>query len=154
MAKTLIRHAVKTDFRTLLEIDESSFPRGVAYDSAELSYFMTREGSETLVFESDGQIVAFLILEVHSTRRSATLVTLDVRENHRRCGHASALLKRSEEILMDYGVEIYELQVDVSNRGAIAFYKRHGFKTVRTLKNYYANGNDAYMMVKELLGRS
>jgi len=151
MAKTLIRHAVTADFNTLLEIDKASFPGGVAYDAVELSYFMNRDGAETLVVEEAAQIVAFIIIEVHRTRRSATIVTLDVRETHRRSGHGTQLLSRAEEILVDYGVELYDLQVDVTNRGAIGFYKKHGFGTVRTLRNYYANGNDAYLMVKELL---
>jgi ribosomal-protein-alanine N-acetyltransferase len=150
MTKTLIRHAISADFETLLEIDEASFPGGVAYDAAELAYFMNRDGAETIVAEVDGEIVAFLIMEIHRTYRTATIVTLDVRNGHRRKGHASQLLKRSEEILADYGVECYDLQVDVTNRGAISFYKKHGFTTVRTLHNYYANGHDAYLMVKEL----
>ena len=151
MAKTVIRHAVTADFNSLLEIDEASFPGGVAYDAVELSYFMNRDGAETLVLEEDGDIVAFLIMEVHRTRRSATIVTLDVRETHRRNGCGTQLLTRAEKILQEYGVEAYDLQVDVTNRGAITFYKKHGFNTVRTLKRYYANGNDAFLMVKELL---
>ena len=151
MVKTLIRHAVSADFNTLLEIDKASFPGGVAYDAVELSYFMNRDGAETLVVEEDDRIVAFIIIEVHRTRRSATIVTLDVRETHRRSGFGTQLLSRAEEILTDYGVELYDLQVDVNNRGAIGFYKKHGFGTVRTLRRYYANGNDAYLMVKELL---
>jgi ribosomal-protein-alanine N-acetyltransferase len=151
MVKTLIRHAVTGDFDTLLEIDEASFPGGVAYDAVELSYFMNRDGAETLVVEEDALIVAFIILEVHRNRRSATIVTLDVRETHRRSGYGTQLLSRAEEILTDYGVEFYDLQVDVTNRGAIVFYKKHGFENVRTLRRYYANGNDAYLMVKELL---
>ena len=150
MAKTLIRHAVREDFETLLEIDEASFPGGVAYDADELSYFMTRDGAETIVAEEDGQIVAFIIMEVHRTRRTATVVTLDVREAYRRRGYGTQLLQRAEEILADYGVELYDLQVDVTNRNAISFYKKHGFDVVRTLSNYYANGNDAYLMVKDL----
>src|SRR5437764_12463507 len=126
MAKTLIRHAVREDFETLLEIDEASFPGGVAYDADELSYFMTRDGAETIVAEEDGEIIAFLIMEVHRTRRTATIVTLDVRENHRRNGYGTRLLMRTEEILHDYGVELYDLQVDVTNRNAIYFYKKHG----------------------------
>ncbi len=150
MTKTLIRHAVKADFESLLAIDVSSFPGGVAYDAAELAYFMNHEGAETIVVEVNGTIVAFLIMEIHPTRRTATIVTLDVCENERRNGYASQLLGRSEEILLDYGVEAYDLQVDVTNKGAIAFYKKHGFETIRTLKRYYANGNDAFLMVKEL----
>jgi ribosomal-protein-alanine N-acetyltransferase len=148
--KTLIRHAVDADFNVLLEIDEASFVGGVAYNAAELSYFMNREGAETLVVEEDGHIVAFLIIEVQAGRRRATIVTLDVRASHRRSGFGTQLLTRAEEILINHGVETYDLQVDVTNRGAISFYNKHGFKTVRTLKNYYANGNDAYLMMKEL----
>jgi ribosomal-protein-alanine N-acetyltransferase len=151
MAKTLIRHAVKADFESLLEIDEASFPCGVAYDAVELSYFMNRNGAETLVLEDEGKIVAFLIMEVHRTRRRATVITIDVSESHRRFGYGSRLLARSEAMLNDYGVEVYDLQVDVTNRGAIEFYRKHGFTTVRKLPNYYANGHDAYLMVKELL---
>ena len=150
MTKTLIRHATKTDFEFLLEIDEASFPGGVAYDAAELAYFMSREGAETIVVEVDGTVVAFLIMEVHRNRRRATIVTLDVLETHRRVGYGSQLLKRSEQILGDYGVEVYELQVDVTNHAAIVFYKKHGFKNVRVLPKYYANGHDAYLMLKEL----
>jgi ribosomal-protein-alanine N-acetyltransferase len=148
--KTLIRHAVAADFNVLLEIDQASFPGGVAYNAEELSYFMNRDGAETLVAEEDGTVVAFLIAEIQTGRRRATIVTLDVRATHRRSGYGTQLLERAEDILTDYGVETYDLQVDVTNRGAIDFYKRHGFKTVRTLKHYYANGNDAYLMMKEL----
>ena len=148
--KSLIRHALPTDFKVLLEIDEASFPGGIAYNAAELSYFMNRDGTETLVAEEDGQIVAFVIVEIQTGRRRATVVTLDVRATHRRSGYGTQLLERAEEILVDYGVEVYDLQVDVTNGGAIDFYKRQGFKMVRTLKNYYANGNDAFLMMKEL----
>jgi ribosomal-protein-alanine N-acetyltransferase len=73
-----------------------------------------------------------------------------VRDGYRRKGYGTRLLNRSEKILSDIGVEAYDLQVDVNNHGAIRFYKKHGFRTVRTLRRYYANGNDAYLMVKEL----
>ena len=150
MTKTLIRHAVRDDFETLLEIDEASFPGGVAYDADELAYFMNRAGAETILVEEDGTIIAFLIMEVHRNRRTATIVTVDVREDSRRKGYGTQLLMRAEEILGDYGIELYDLQVDVSNNKAIRFYKKHGFSVVRTLPHYYANGHDAYLMVKEL----
>ena len=150
MAKTLIRHAVDTDFKVLLEIDKASFPPGVAYDSTELTYFMNRNGAETLVLEAGGRIVAFLILGVDRNRGRATIVTLDVRSEFQRRGCATQLIVRAEDILRDHGVKAYDLQVDVGNAGAIEFYGKNGFKTVRRLQNYYSNGHDAYLMVKRL----
>jgi ribosomal-protein-alanine N-acetyltransferase len=150
MVKTVIRHAVAADFGDLLEIDQASFVGGVAYDAAELSYFINRDDSETLVLEQDRQIVAFLILEVHQYRRWGSIVTLDVREGYRRNGYGTQLMKRAEDIFVKSGIEAYDLQVDVNNRPAITFYKKYGFRTVRTLCRYYANGNDAFLMVKEL----
>src|SRR5207244_12597200 len=130
MAKTLIRHAVREDFETLLEIDEASFPGGVAYDADELSYFMTRDGAETIVAEEDGEIVAFIIMEVHRTRRTGTVITLDVREAYRRSGYGTKLLQRGEEMLVDYGDELWDLQLEVKNRSAIRCDQTHACNVV------------------------
>jgi len=150
MPKTRVRQAASADFPTLLNIDKASFPPGIAYDSAELSYFMRREGAETLVAEENGEIVGFLLVDILARRRTATLVTLDVCEAHRRNGFATELFTVSEKILRDREIKRYELQVDVSNSVAIDFYKKHGFEIVRQLQRYYSNGHNAYLMAKTL----
>jgi ribosomal-protein-alanine N-acetyltransferase len=148
MAKTLIRSAARGDFAALLAIDQTCFPRGIAYDAEELAWFISRPGAHTLLLEDEGGIAAFLIFELR--RKRATMITLDVREEHRRRGYATLLLERSEAMLQELAAERYELQVDVGNTAAIAFYLRHGFRTLRTLPRYYANGHDAFLMVKTL----
>jgi [ribosomal protein S18]-alanine N-acetyltransferase len=150
MTKTLVRNAASADFPTLLKIDKASFPPGIAYDFVELSYFMRRKGARTLVAEVDGDIVGFLLLEIMSRRKAATLVTIDIRAEHRRKGFGTELLARSEQILREAAILRYELQVDTANADAMVFYRKHGFVIVNTLKGYYANGNDAYLMVKEI----
>ena len=150
MPKTLIRRATAADFPDLLKIDEGSFPAGIAYDALELSYFMNRRGAETLVLEHGGQIAAFLIMEIHRNANSATMITLDVLQDFRRRGFASKLLEQSQKILAEHSIATYELQVDVGNSAAIAFYKTQGFEPVRILREYYSNGNDAYLMAKKL----
>lgn len=150
MAKTLVRNAASADFPTLLKIDKASFPPGIAYDFVELSYFMRRKGARTLVAEVDGDIVGFLLLEIMSRRKAATLVTIDIRAEHRRKGYGTELLARSEQVLREAAILRYELQVDTANADAQVFYRKHGFVIVNTLKGYYANGNDAYLMAKEI----
>jgi [ribosomal protein S18]-alanine N-acetyltransferase len=148
--KTLIRLATSADFETLLTIDAASFEREIAYDSAELSFLMKRPGAETFVLEEEGAVAAFLLMEVNRRRRRATLVTLDVRSERRRHGLATDLLRHSEIALQGYGVGTYDLQVDVRNEGAVAFYRKHGFEVSRRLKKYYPGGHDAWEMVKTL----
>lgn len=150
MAKTIIRPATSADFPVLLAIDAASFPLGISYDSEELSYFINQDGAETIVLEDGGTIAAFIIVDVDRKARSATIVTLDVREEFRRKGYGSQLLRRSEEILLEHNVTTYGLQVDVTNAGAITFYEEHGFRAARKLSKYYPDGHDAYLMIKSL----
>jgi ribosomal protein S18 acetylase RimI-like enzyme len=150
MAKTIIRHAIRADFAVLLEIDASSFPVETAYDSKELSYFMTHNGAETIVLERAGMVEAFLIVDFDYRKRTATIVTLDVRGDCRRLGYGTKLLQRAEEIVIEHDIREFRLQVDVNNSGAIAFYGKHGFQTARKLNHYYPDGHDAWLMLKTL----
>jgi|SRR5688572_4186547 len=148
--KTLIRYATSRDFPILLSIDEACFPPEIAYDALDLKHMMSRPGAETLVLEEDGEIVAFLLMDVDRKRRTATLVTLDVLEAHRRKGYASNLLARSEKSLNEFEVTTYNLQVDTKNEAAMAFYRRNGFAVDRLLRKYYPGSRDAWQMVKKL----
>src|SRR5262245_48229129 len=107
MRITHVRSANDSDFPTLLQIDQTSFQSGIAYESSELSYFMQRDGSETLVIESEEEILGFILVEVRRRKKSATMITLDVRAEHRRHGCATQLLVASEEILRKRRVQRY-----------------------------------------------
>jgi ribosomal-protein-alanine N-acetyltransferase len=138
------------DLETLVAIDHECFPEGVSYDEWELDYFMSLPGAITLVAETDGKTFAFLVTDIRSRGKAATLVTLDVRASKRRAGIGSALLDRSETLLRGNGVASYLLQVDTENTSALSFYTYHGFRIVDRLPDYYANGSDAYLMEKRL----
>ena len=42
------------------------------------------------------------------------------------------------------------LEVRTNNINAIKFYKKHGFKKISTIKSFYQNGEDAYLMEKNI----
>ncbi len=151
--KRLIRSTIPSDFATLVAIDQSCFEKDVAYDSYELRYFMSRPSATTLVAEVDGTIAGFLVLDMQGDRSGATLVTLDVRDSYRNTGIGSELLVHSEDLLARGGSTRYTLQVDTVNSVALEFYRRRGFRVVRTLRRYYPNGADAYLMEKQVAKR-
>lgn len=148
--KRLIRPALPDDFATLVAIDQSCFEEDVAYDAYELRYFMSQSSATTLVAEVDGAIAGFLLFEIRGAQSGATLVTLDVTDIYRNAGIGSSLLAHSEELLANHHTTCYRLQVDTTNSVALEFYSRRGFHVVRTLRHYYPNGADAYLMEKRL----
>lgn len=61
--------------------------------------------------------------------------------------------KLFDEILEDSKINKSEsvvLEVKVNNEKGIRFYTKNGFEIVNIRKNYYADGTDAYLMLKEL----
>ena len=60
------------------------------------------------------------------------------------------LMADAERRMALAGCESCTLEVRVSNTVAINLYKSFGFKELTLRKNYYENGEDAYLMYKEL----
>ena len=65
--------------------------------------------------------------------------------------------KGLSKLLMDYGLKEghnkgcmnYSLEVRVSNERAICLYKKYGYEICAIRKDYYADHEDAYLMVRK-----
>jgi len=71
-----------------------------------------------------------------------------VREGYRNKGIGSELLKHI--IKKPGNVRKVRLEVKMSNKEAIKFYKKYGFVIKETLPDFYPDGTDAYLMEKSL----
>ena len=158
-----LRDYRREDFDRLWQIDQACFPAEVAYSRVELSLYMRRAGSFTLVAEAnpkDGatsqpettgarEIVGFIIAEAR--RRGGHIITIDVPEQVRHLGVGSELLTATEKRLRAAGCPTVSLETAVDNLPALAFYKRHQYFVTGTLRRYYSNGVDALVLKKDLL---
>ena len=145
----LLRPYESADFVRLYALDHRCFPPGIAYSKRMLRYFLRAPQSECFVAVKDEQIAAFIITEAKGSL--GRILTLDVEESQRRFGLGSLLLTRSEESMAGRRVREVMLETSVENAAGIAFWQRHGFRTVGVLRGYYLGRVDAYEMRKEII---
>ncbi len=149
MAVTL-RSYEPHDFAALHRLDQSCFPAGVCYSKTTLRYFLTISSADCVVAADGARVAGFILTEENPPL--AHIITLDVAEAHRRHGVGSALLAESEKNLALRGVRSVLLETAIDNEAAVAFWKRHGYRTEAVLKRYYLARLDAYEMRKILPG--
>lgn len=149
MAVTL-RSYEQHDFAALHRLDQSCFPAGISYSKTTLHYFLTISSADCIVAADGARIAGFILTEENPPL--AHIITLDVAEAHRRQGVGSAVLAKSEKNLALRGVRSILLETAIDNEGAVAFWKRHGYRIEAVLKRYYLGRLDAYEMRKILPG--
>lgn len=146
----LLRAYQPDDFDTLYKLDQSCFPRGIAYSKTTLRYFLALASAECLLAVEHADVAGFILCERDGPL--AHIITLDVAEAHRRSGVGSLLLNAAEKNLTAQGVRTVFLETAVNNHAAVNFWSRHGYITEGILKRYYLNRIDGYEMRKKLSG--
>jgi len=84
------------------------------------------------------------------TDPGAQILNIVVEKAYRKKGVGSTLLTHTVAFCKEKGIENLTLEVRPSNQAAKALYGHHGFKVAATRKNYYKDGEDAYLMNLEL----
>jgi ribosomal-protein-alanine N-acetyltransferase len=86
-----------------------------------------------LGFVKKGHVVSVAVLEEHQGKGVGTALMLE--------GMKGVIIRKSDEIY---------LEVRVSNESAVQLYKKLGFIIKSRLKSYYRDGEDAFLMAKDL----
>lgn len=95
-----------------------------------------------------GVCVALLTFSVAMDQ--ADVEGIVTRVDKRRCGIAEKLFFKAQERLLELGVKKLFLEVRQSNIPAKNLYNKCGFSEISVRKNYYSDGENAIVMVKEL----
>jgi ribosomal-protein-alanine N-acetyltransferase len=143
-----LRDYKPSDFDSLFEIDQSCYPVGIAYSKRELRVYLQMPGAESIVAETANALAGFCI-SAHQDARGY-IVTIDVLEQFRRTGMGSALLNEVERRLAAKGVHEVRLETATDNESAVAFWQKHGYRSLGVRKEYYPGGRDAFAMSKAI----
>lgn len=102
-----------------------------------------------MVAECGGRVVGYSVGVIEEGSKGH-LISIAVEEAYRGRGLGRSLIKEFEVRVKSLGVTEVVLEVSVSNSVAVSLYKKLNYKVIRVLKNYYPDGEDAYLMLKEL----
>jgi len=101
-----------------------------------------------ILLEEDGAITAYGGIVVAEDEAELDLIA--TAEMYRRCGRATRVLDALLNEAKHCGAKKLFLEVRVSNSPALMFYLKHGFSGLYARSRYYADGEDAIVMKKEL----
>jgi ribosomal-protein-alanine N-acetyltransferase len=101
-----------------------------------------------IVAETDTQIGGYMITGYFN--RKGHIISIAVDPSCRERGVGSALVQFTLGALREHGVKQVDLDVRVTNKVGVAFWKHFGFSPLRTVHRYYEDGEDALRMRKRL----
>ena len=82
----------------------------------------------------------------HGLIKKGHIISVAVMTSHRRKGIGKALVSKAMESMRSYKAKQCFLEVRVTNKPAINLYRDLGFQAPKTIQNYYADSEDAYVM--------
>ena len=141
--EVLLRPFVVSDLPAVLEIEQVSFP--APWKPEFFLSELNNPYARLAVAERTGQVIGYFCRwlvadEVH-------VLDIAVHPAQRRRGVGKFLLQEILAEARQNGACSVSLEVRVSNLPALALYQAFGFRQVAFRRQYYKNGEDAFLMV-------
>ncbi|AFL66331.1 ribosomal protein S18-alanine N-acetyltransferase [Desulfurococcus amylolyticus] len=153
-----VRNAASDDITRVIEINMVSLPEH--YPRRFFEELYEEYGKAFYVAEApNGEVVGYIMTRVEwkpgffhrFIARSGHVVSIAVLKEHRGRSLGYALMAYAmKSMYYDYKCNETYLEVRVSNNPAISLYEKLGYRKVKVEKNYYLDGEDAYVMAREL----
>ncbi|MEM1538237.1 MAG: ribosomal protein S18-alanine N-acetyltransferase [Candidatus Nezhaarchaeales archaeon] len=144
------------DLDRVVMINRSTLPENYPPD---FFLFHYRENPRAfMVAEVNGEVVGYIMCRVErafqgfkkGVMKKGHIISIAVLPHARGRGIGRELLRLGLQALKEYEADEAYLEVRVSNKVAINLYKSMGFTVAKRVPAYYADGEDAYLMVKPL----
>lgn len=131
------------DFSQVLDLDQEEFPRPwTAKEWGSLNW-----NHHALYGRKTGsKIIAYALFSTVSGDDLSHLLKICVKSDHRGQGTSLDFWQACRSSLKAHGTKSIYLEVESHNVRALAFYRKVGFQTLRTIKSYYSDGADAITM--------
>lgn len=139
-----IRKLSPDDLNQVLKINRNSFKEPWPKNEFE------KYPDSSFVAEQEGRIAGFAVGKISGNE--ATLKLIAVNPDFRGEGVGKSLMEYIFKYFSENGAKEISARSRLHNEAGCAFLKSFGFKIVKTVENYYLDGEDAYLMIKKLDG--
>ena len=144
-----IRLMKKGDLERIAQLEKELFQS--PWSIADFQYELDNNPfAKYYVLEKERTLIGYIGLWLLDNQCQITTIGVD--QMFQGNGYASQLMDFVFSQCKQSHCQNINLEVRVSNDKAIALYEKYGFKNVAVRKNYYADHEDAYLMIKELEG--
>ena len=143
------RRAGPGDLDALLAIERECF-RSDRLTRVDLANALAHPRARLSVVAARGGPIAYLLLRLPGAPRIARIESLGVVSAARGRGLADALVAQAERAARRAGASRLRLEVRRSNRAARALYAKRGYRLLRELPRYYADGAHGLRLEKRL----
>lgn len=133
-----------SDLKEIIEIEKASFPDRKPWSENYFKNIYRKYPQGFLVAKTEGKVAGYAIGRVKNG--SSEIISLAVHPYWRRKQVGAFLLKRLIDYFKKEGVKKILLHVRTKNKEASSFYNNFNFEIVKVIKNYYKNGDDAYLV--------
>lgn len=147
VAGSIVRPMIMGDLDQVLEIERSSFP--TPWSTALFEREMELDFSYIFVLELNREIIGYINFWL--SVGEAHIMSIAVKEEYRKSGIGSYILRYSMNMARRLGGEYVYLEARISNSAAHALYRKNGFELIGIRRKYYTDTKeDALIMAREL----
>lgn len=155
--KYKLRRFKPSDLDGVIRINRECLPEN--YSTLFFMNLHKRYPEAFIVAEVDREIVGYIMCRIETgipsfkllgITRKGHVISIAVLPKHQRQGIGLALMREAIKAMGNYNAKECYLEVRESNLTAVGLYKKLGFEIARTIRNYYADGENAFVMAKQL----
>ena len=152
-----IRPFKPSDLEVVIRINRESLPEN--YTALFFMNLHKRFPETFIIAEVNKKIVGYILCRIETgipvfkllgVTRKGHVISVAVLHNHQQKGIGQALMREATQAMVNYKAKECYLEVRESNLAAVGLYKKLGFKIARTHRNYYADGENAFVMSRQL----
>jgi ribosomal-protein-alanine N-acetyltransferase len=148
-----VRRFKPSDLDGVIRINRECLPEN--YSTLFFMNLYKRFPETFIVAETNREIIGYIMCRIETgipsfkvlgIAKKGHVISIAVLPEHHRKGIGNQLIKKATRAMVNYKAKECYLEVRESNLPAIQLYKKLGFEVVRSIRNYYADGENAFVM--------